>query len=70
MLKHADELYKQHIDIHTSLRLPLFKNKYANICQMLAFGHGMGFREMLHYTRQWPPVLKCIIYGREDNRID
>lgn len=44
-------------------------NKYAFLGSLVAFGHGLGFDDMLVYIRRWFPVLKCFIYGRQDNRI-
>lgn len=44
-------------------------NKYAYMSVLLAFGHGLGFDEMFSYIRRWFPVLKCFIYGRQDNRL-
>jgi hypothetical protein len=43
--------------------------KYSTLGYLNAFGNGMGFGEMFSYNRMWYPVLKCFIYGREDNRI-
>ena len=51
------------------LNVPANPNRYANAAYYYAFGQGMGFSEMFMYIRRWYPVLKCFIYGRQDNRL-
>ena len=70
MLENADELFSIHKQIFEFFGLTVnHGNKYGNLACLYAFGKGLGFREMFSFIRQWPPVLKCIIYGRQDNRL-
>lgn len=48
----------------------VMKDKYAHIACLTAFGQGLGFANHFEDNKKWYPVLKCFIYGREDNRID
>ena len=70
LLENIDHLYASHLESSKTFKFAKSPNKYANIASLIAFGKGMGFSEMFDYNRRWPPVLKCFIYGRQDNRID
>ena len=48
---------------------PVIKDKYANLAYLTAFGQGLGFADVFDYNKQWYPILKCFIYGRDDARI-
>ena len=69
ILQNVDELYETHKELYKMMNLPANPNKYANAAYYYAFGQGMGFSEMFMYIRRWFPVLKCFIYGRQDQRI-
>jgi hypothetical protein len=70
MLQNVDQLYEEHLESSRKHKFAKTYNRYANIACLIAFGHGMGFTEMFDYNRRWPPILKCLIHGRQDNRID
>lgn len=69
MLENADTFFEQESIAAKKLRILPCPNKYAFLAMLVAFGHGLGFDDMLTYIRRWFPVLKCFIYGRNDNRI-
>ena len=68
-MENIDELFEGHKKLYKMMGIPNNNNKYANVASYIAFGHGMGFSEMFSYIRQWFPVLKCFVYGRQDNML-
>lgn len=70
MLENADYLFDMHKQAFEIMGLTInHGSKYGNLASLYAFGKGLGFRQMFSFIRQWPPVLKCFIYGRNDNRL-
>ncbi len=67
LIDNIDYIYNKAIERYKKYNVPNHdKNKYTYLCRVVALTQGLGFKEMFSYLRQFPPVLKCFIYGRED----